>query len=129
MSFFHGNIVGREHLIREYGGLTEFYGLPTKPDLDYFLENFTRYRQVFISVRDHTEPLVTSIGKRPEVFDWIGGLSKIPELSAELSARSGVELPILKNMASTEKPSAPPAMPEIIQSLYYADYKTYGTFF
>jgi len=129
MSFFHGNIVGREHLMREYDGLTEFYGLPTKPSLDYFLDNFVRYRQVFISVRDHTEPLVTSIGKRPEVFDWIGSLSKIPGLVAQLSARSGVDLPLMQEMASTEKPVSQQAgIPEAIRLLYVADYKAYGAF-
>ncbi len=130
MSFFHGNIIGREHLKQEYDGLTEFYDLPTKPGLDYFLENLARYRQVFISVRDHTEPLVTSIGTKPEVFDWIGGLSKIADLAATLSARSGIDLPLLQEMESVENSTPPqPEMPDAVQSLYAADHKVYSAFF
>lgn len=130
MSFYRGNIDGRNHLIAEYGGASEFYGLPTKPRLDYFLENFSRYRQVFISVRDHTEPLVSSIGANPAVFNWIGGLGQLPDLAARLSARAGIELPLLQDMTTVEK--AKPevcAMPDAVQALYAADYEAYGAFF
>ncbi len=130
LSYFHGNIVGRDHLMVEYGGKTEFYGLPTKPGLDYFLVNFVRYRQVFISVRDHTEPLVSSIGANPAVFNWIGGLGQLSDLAAKLSAHAGIELPLLQDMVSAEKPGkVAHDMPIAVQALYAEDYEAYGVFF
>jgi len=130
MSFYRGNIVARDQLMVEHGGATQFYGLPTKPDLGFFLENLTRYRQVFISVRDHTEPLTASIGTDPKLFDWVGGLHQLPDLVAQLSAHTGVELPLLQEMATPNKTNEPtPVMPEAVQALYAADYDVYGQFF
>lgn len=130
LSFYHGNIVARDQLMVEHDGARTFYSLPTKPDLDFFLENLTRYRQVFISVRDHTEPLVSSIGTNSSVFDWVGGLHQLSNLVAKLSAHTGVELPLRKDMATPGKsiPSAP-QMPEAVQVLYAADYEAYGHLF
>ena len=130
LSFYRGNIAGRDHLMAEYDGLKEFYGLPTKPDLDYFLANFTRYRQVFISVRDHTEPLTASIGSNLDVFDWIGGMAQLPDLSAKLSARAGIELPLLQDMVTAGKTKPGDVnIPEAVRALYAADYEAYSAFF
>lgn len=131
LSFYHGNIVAREHLMVEHDGAQTLYGLPTKPELDFFLENLRRYRQISISVRDHTEPLTSSIGTDPSVFDWVGGLDNMPDLVEQLTAHTGVELPLLRDMATpgeaTRKKT--PQMPGAVQALYAADYEIYGKYF
>ena len=129
LSFYHGNIVGRDHLMVEYDGKAEFYGLLTKPDLDYFLENLTRYRQVFISVRDHTEPLVSSIGSDPAIFNWIGGMGQLADLADALSKRTGKKLPLSKDMASPDVAPELSDMPEEFMPLYADDYRLYGQYF
>jgi len=129
VSFFHGNIMTRDQLTKHHSGLEEFYGLRTRPDLAFFIENLERYRQVFITARNHTEPLVSFLGNDLSIFSWIGGLDDLPDLVASLSARTGKYLPVLSEMASPDKPSEILELPEAITALYAADYQYYSQFF
>lgn len=129
LSFFYGNIVARDQLANHHGGVSEFYGLPTKPDLPFFLQNLARYRQVFITARNHTEPVVSYLGADPSLFSWIGGLKDLPGLMEKLEARSGRKLPVLSHMGSPEKPVGLPDLPEDVSNLYIADYRHYSPYF
>lgn len=129
-SFFHGNIEARDQLAKHHDGLDEFYGLPTRPDWGFFLKNLGRYRQVFITARNHTEPVSAFIGGDPKIFSWIGGLADLPDLVQLLSARTGRDLPVLAEMKSPDgKDQDLPTMPEALAELYAGDYRAYGNYF
>lgn len=130
-SFFEGNIVARDELAIQQDGRATFYGLPTRPDWQFFLENLDRYRQLFITVRNHTEPLISFIGNAPERFTWIGPLEDMADLVKKLSAWTGIELPVRADMASPPSTSNDAVAAASIASmnLYARDYEIYGGYF
>ena len=129
VSFYHGNIKTRDQLAKHHAGADEFYGMPTRPELDFFVENLERYRQVFITARNHTEPVTSFLGDDPTIFRWIGGLGTLPDLVALLAARTGKDLPVLSEMASPDRSHEKLDLPEAIIALYAADYQYYSGYF
>lgn len=129
-SYFHGNIVARNHLANHHEGADEFYGLPTRPSWDFFLRNLTRYRQVFVTARNHTEPVSRFLGTDPDLFSWVGGMANLPELVSLIAARTGLDLPVLKEMATPGKPDhQDQALPDDLAAFYSDDLRHYGQYF
>lgn len=130
LSFYRGNIAARDQLAKHHGGSSEFYGLPTRPDQDFFVQNLKRYRQVFITARNHTEPVTSFLGKDPSIFNWIGGLNDLPQLVQQLADRTGKDLPVLSEMASPgAKKHGSETVPDHLEGLYADDYRHYSDYF
>ena len=131
-SFYHGNIVGRGHLVRDTGGKESFYGLSTRPSYEEFLDNFHGYRRTFTTVRNHTDPLAAYVGTDTGLFDWVGGMHQTRELIELLSARSGIKLPEFRDMqagGAAEKPASYSAAEQALMEFYQADYDTFSNWF
>lgn len=131
MSYYFGNIAGRDHLVVETGGKDSFYGLETRPSLASFIDQFDRYRQVFVTVRNHTEPVISFIGRRPEELTWIGNVADLKELIDRLEARTGRTLPRPRDMASPRQAASKDAAQQVepLRRFYAEDYKLYGRWF
>ncbi len=129
-SYFRGNIVARDQLAGHHEGAAEFYGLPTRPEWDFFLHNLTRYRQVFVTARNHTEPVSHFLGTDPNVFSWIGGMANLPELVSLIGARSGLNLPVLNEMTTPGKPAQQnQTLTDKLAEFYADDLRYYGQYF
>lgn len=129
VSYHRGNVEARDHLAVHHDGRDAFYGVPTRPKLDAFLENLIRYRQVFVTARNHTDPLSSFLGNDPTLYNWVGGLHKISDLKVILAARSGIELPDVSEMRSPTPANSLPDMPNELESLYKDDFEIYGRYF
>jgi len=125
-SFFHGNIAKRNHLVLDTEGKESFHGLSTKPSYDEFLDQFEAYRRTFITVRNHTDPLVGFAGMNAGLYDWIGGVEQTQELLGLLEEKTGVELPAISEMRSGAKAEPLSAKEQALQEFYKVDYDTYG---
>lgn len=128
-SFYWGNIIKRDHLVKDTKGFTSFHGLPTKPSYDEFLDRFDAYRGAFTTVRNHTDTLVSFAGDDPDLYDWVGGVKDTHELLTILSEKTGVELPVIDEMRSGLKGGALTQKEEALKSFYAADYAIYGKWF
>lgn len=129
-SFYHGNIAARDQSAKHHDGAAHFYGMPTKPDWETFIGELPRYRQVFITARNHTEPVTSFLGTDPSLFRWLGGLADLPKLVAQLSDHTGQALPLLEEMKSPKKNrSGAPALPNELAPLYQADFAAFGRYF
>jgi len=131
-SFYHGNIAGRGHLVRDTGDKESFYGLTTRPSYEEFLDNFQGYRRTFTTVRNHTDPLAAYVGADTSLFDWVGGMHQTSDLIDLLSARSGIKLPEFRDMQAggkSEKPAGYSAAEQALMEFYQADYDTFSNWF
>lgn len=129
-SFYHGNIAARDQLAKHHDGANHFYGMSTRPDWDTFIADLPRYRQVFITARNHTEPVTSFLGTDASLFSWIGGLTDLPELVGKLSDHTGKKLPLLSEMKSPDgQKKTMPALPADLQPLYAADFDAFGRYF
>lgn len=129
VSYHRGNIIARRQLAAHHNDAAIYYGLPTQPDWDFFIENIARYRQVFVTARNHTDPVSGFLGRDPDVFSWLGGLGDMPALVKALSEKTGSELPVLSDMASPEVTPDLPEIPDPLKALYTDDYRLYGRYF
>ncbi len=129
MSYHHGNIVARDQLAVHHDGRGEFYGVSTRPTWGEFLENLARYRQVFVTARNHTDPVTSFLGNDPSIYSWVGGMNEFPSLVARLSATSGTELPEVSEMRSPSPTKDLPDMPAELEQLYKDDFTVYGRYF
>lgn len=130
-SFYYGNVWARDHLLVDTGGKTSFYGLPTKPDYATFIQNFDAYRRTFITVRNHTEPLVSFAGQDASLFDDIYALKDVDKLIKKLSDDLGVSLSFNQEMKSPESVPSDEILTEeqALKDMYRADYAIYGKWF
>lgn len=129
-SYYRGNIVARDQLAYHHEGAAEFYGLPTRPSWDFFMQNLHRYRQVFVTARNHTEPVSNFVGKDPSVFSWIGGMENLAELVGLIATRSGVDLPVLNEMTTPGKSAQQnQALTDELAEFYADDLRYYGQYF
>lgn len=129
VSYHRGNIEARDHLAVHHEGKDAFYGVPTRPTLDAFLKDLVRYRQVFVTARNHTDPVSSFLGTDAGRYSWIGGLKDISELKANLAARSDVSLPDVSEMRSPTSASDLPDLPDELTGLYKDDFAIYGRYF
>ena len=130
-SYYDGNIMKRGHLVRDTGGKNAHYGLKTKPDYGEFIDNFHAYRRTFLSVRNHTDPLVGFAGNDPSLFDWIGEVRETGDLISYLSDVTGMTLPNLHDMRSTESSqfTAPSNAERALLAFYADDIEAYERWF
>ena len=129
VSYHRGNILARNQLAVHHENAAAYYGLPTRPEWDFFVQHIDRYRQVFVPARNHTDPVSGFLGHEPSVFSWLGGLSDMPALVKLLSEKTTIELPVLSDMASPDVVAELPDIPEELMSLYADDYRLYGQYF
>ncbi|MBL4790772.1 MAG: sulfotransferase family 2 domain-containing protein [Kordiimonadaceae bacterium] len=131
-SYYFGNIEERDQLKIDVGGKDSFYGLSTKPSYDEFLDRFMAYRRVFITVRHHTEPATSYAGSDAGLFDKIGSVRKLAEVTEYLSDLTGVSLPLVHDMQtkrSKTKPEGFSAAEQSLQKFYARDYSVFGEWF
>lgn len=129
-SFYQGNIVGRDHLVRDTDGKERFYGLNTKPSYEEFLADFHGYRRTFLTVRNHTDPLTRYVGGDVGAFDWIGNVRETDVLIDQLSERTGAALPQLHDMqAGTRQVPSPATAERDLETFYADDYTAFGAWF
>lgn len=129
VSYHQGNIVARDQLAVHHDGASEFYGVSTRPSWDAFMKNLNRYRQVFVTARNHTDPVVSFLGKDPGRYSWVGGMADLPALVSILSEKTGKNLPKLAEMASPKPASDLPEMPAEHVALYKDDFEVFGRYF
>jgi len=130
-SYYNGNIIKYGHLVRDTGGKDTHYGLKTKPDYSEFIDHFHAYRRTFLSVRNHTDPIVGFVGDDLSLFDWVGGVQETGGLIAHLSEITGMALPRLHDMQSTWKGRLkdPSSAEGALLEFYAADIKAYEGWF
>lgn len=127
-SFYHGNICGRDALVKDTGGRDHFYGLPTKPSYDLFIARLEDYRRVFVPVRQHLLPITQLVGEDKDYFDWVGKVEDISKLSKFISDHLGRELKPTHDMKSSALDRHQPLTPiefEIADRYYSADYNNF----
>ncbi len=128
-SFYHGNILKRDHLVRDTGGKKTFYGLATKPTYQEFLSNFDAYRRTFITVRNHTDEITSFIGKKVSDYDFIVPVRNLSELKQKLTEDTGIELPDLHDMKSGMNNPEETQAEQALKKFYKTDYEIYGSYF
>lgn len=62
------------------------------PDLETFIERLDLYQEHSPSIRHHTAPQITFLGRDPGYFDRIYAMKELPQMVAELEARTGLQL-------------------------------------
>lgn len=127
-SYYHGNIVGRDHLVVDTGGRNSFYGLPTKPDYDTFIGNFDAYRRTFITARNHTDPVTAFVGTDASLFDTVTTLSGLPDALADLSEKLGTPLSVPHDM-KTNGEQTRGGSNDLLEEFYSRDYEVFGDHF
>ncbi|WP_262692302.1 sulfotransferase family protein [Kordiimonas aestuarii] len=130
-SYYRFNLVFTDDLSKEVGKRESFMGLRLQPTYDQFLKNLHRYRQVFPTLRAHTNPLSDIAGDDPSVYDWVGLVARMDELRAKLSEKTNTAIPAIhnfhsKNMVALEPT---PALEEQVRPLCARDYEIYGCYF
>ena len=104
-------------------------GLPTKPDINTFVENLSFYRKNCSSILHHTRPQTAFLGDDPNFYSKIYPINSIDsELWADLSKITGETIPApLKRMQTG---GSNESIGEVtsdnlayIENLYAADYK------
>ena len=128
-SFYHGNILNREYLVEDTKGKTSFYGLSTRPSYPEFLSKFDAYRRVFITVRNHTNPIVGFGGKNASNYDHIITIDEVSQLQTNIADKLGVETPIVHEMKSGVEVVELSEEELALKSFYDADYAVYGDYF
>lgn len=128
-SFYWGNIIKRDHLVRDTEGLENFHGLPTKPGYEEFLDRFEAYRGAFTTARNHTDSLVSFAGEDAGLYNWVGSVKETPELLAILSKESGISMPAIDEMRSGDQGGPLSEKEEALKSFYAADYAAFGRWF
>ncbi len=106
-SYWQKNIVEAESLKHEAGEKSSYYGLSTAPTYKEILENFQRYRNVFRDFRHHTDSLFGFLGKDWSYLNHIYEMSGVSDAIREISRRSKVDIPTIRNMRSRESKSEP----------------------
>lgn len=129
-SYYHGNIIGRDHLVVDTGGRESFYGLSTNPDYETFIKNLDAYRRTFIVVRNHTDPITAFAGTDPSLYDTITTLNGLQDALSALSEKLGTPLSVSHDMKTTGHASPrQPALDDAALSDFYAqDYESFGRF-
>ncbi|MCJ9428145.1 sulfotransferase family 2 domain-containing protein [Kordiimonas marina] len=130
-SYYRFNLVFTNDLSKEVPGRETYFGLDLQPDYDTFLKHLPRYRQIFRTLRAHTNRLSDIAGHDPAIFDWIGTVRAMDELRARLSAQSGVDIPPIHNFRSHEMATIEPnqALEAQAREQYGADYAAFGQYF
>gem|GEM_PF-6463403 len=131
-SYYFGNIEERDQLKIDVDGRDSFYGLSTKPTYDEFLDRFMDYRRVFITVRHHTEPVTSYAGADATMFDKVGSVKKLADVTEYLSDLTGISLPLVHDMqtkASKTKPVGFSVAEQSLQKFYARDYSAFGDWF
>ncbi|WP_417456256.1 sulfotransferase family 2 domain-containing protein [Kordiimonas sp.] len=130
-SYYRFNLVFTNDLSKEVEGRDTYLGLKLQPSYDEFLSNLTRYRQVFRTLRAHTNGIADIAGTDASIFDWIGPVKAMDSLRAHLSEKVGVDIPAIHNFRSKDmakiEPSA--ALEEEARERYARDYEVYGAYF
>lgn len=128
-SFYHGNVIARDHLVRNAEGRDSFYGLSTKPHVEEFVENFERYRRVFITVRNHTEPLLSFLGDDPTIYHWIGPATDVGRLIQAIGDHAGVRLEVPNEMRTPANSQSDTARFDRLMPFYSRDQQIFGRYF
>ena len=124
-SYYHGNIIGRDHLIVHTDRRENFYGLPTKPDYETFIKNYDAYRRTFIVVRNHTDPITAFAGSDPSLYDTITTLNGLQDALSALSEKLGIPLALPHDMQSNRR-QAPSHVELSLKEFYSEDYQVFG---
>lgn len=130
-SYYRFNLCFTNDLAKEFGERERYLGLALQPDYDEFLKNLPRYRQVFRTLRAHTNALADIAGGDPSVYDWVGTVRDMADLRAALSERTGVAIPEIHNFRSKDMATITPdaALEDQARAAYARDYEVYGQFF
>ncbi|TNE63485.1 MAG: hypothetical protein EP335_09430 [Alphaproteobacteria bacterium] len=130
-SYYRFNLVFTNDLSKEVPGRETFLGLPLQPDYDTFLRHLDRYRQVFRTLRAHTNAITDIAGTDAGLYHWIGSVGDMAALRAKLSERAGVAIPEIHNFRSAEMAAIVPDadLEAAARERYAADYTVYGNWF
>lgn len=132
VSYFQGNIIERKQLVVLNEGKSSFYGLPTMPTWEFFLDHFHEYRRMFIVVRHHVEPTVTRIGGELDRFSWIGSVAQLDGKINELRDRLGMaHIQNVRQMTRKDKPefAFSTAHQDMLDRFYQDDYALLQQYF
>ncbi|MCK0069048.1 sulfotransferase family 2 domain-containing protein [Kordiimonas laminariae] len=128
-SFYHGNILKREHLVSDTNGKDSFYGLSTRPKYQEFLSKFDAYRRTFITVRNHTNPVISFAGKNASNYDHIIPITEVTQLQATIAEKLGIKMSPVHEMKSDVDVVELSEEELALKPFYKADYEVYGSRF
>lgn len=110
--------------------LLEERGLNANPTLDEFIKNLEAYRSVKKSIKKHTDPLVSFLGKDPSFYHLILDMKEISRVGALRLALTG-EKATIRRMQKDGPPMGVEVLNseqrELIRSFYADDYRSYKT--
>jgi hypothetical protein len=130
-SYYRFNLCFTNDLAKEFGARDSYLGLALQPDYREFLQKLPRYRQVFRTLRAHTNALADIAGEDCGVYDWIGSVRNMADLRAALSEKTGVAIPAIHNFRSKDMATFTPdaALEDKVRATYARDYEAFGQFF
>ena len=137
-SYHRFNILHAGDLVKSFAGAvdagrTRYMGLELRPDYGTFLAKLTRYRQVFPTLRAHTNAISDIAGTDPGIYDWVGPVTQMDDLRHELEVRSGVSIPAIHNFQTSDKATLATdhdqQLEDKVRDFYALDYEVYGHYF
>lgn len=99
LSYYEGNIIERDQLVKDVSGKTQFFGLPTKPTFEIFLKHFDAYRRIFMVVRHHTAPFHIFSGADLSRYTHVRAMGDLDGLIERLSLVHSLDKPSGRPMA------------------------------
>lgn len=101
-------------------------GLDPRPDADTFFRNIDLYRELFGTIRHHTQPMRDFIGADLSAFDKVYPIEKLSEVEAEIGRRVGkpVQMPSRQRSGKSARfTDLSPEAQEALLALAMPDYE------
>ncbi len=134
-SYYNKNIVEEDSLNFELGLSAKqnnvFYGLPTRPDFDYLVDNIWDYCLVFNDVLHHILPQAAYVKKISD-YDAIFDVSSLDEMISEVSSFLGLNYngPAPRKMVPKIKSNSTfSEQDEFLKTIYLDDYSLLKEFY
>jgi hypothetical protein len=107
-------------------------GLSTRPGLEEFLRNLSRYKLVSRVIRPHFRPLSYFLGNDPSWFSRIYDISEVDELAGDVQARTGRSIRLRhmnRNTSNDPWGEVTPAVRVRVHDIFREDMTLYGAYF
>ncbi|MSU88404.1 hypothetical protein GE300_02080 [Rhodobacteraceae bacterium 2CG4] len=124
VSGFRNKILDGQLERLENGPVVRDSTLPSRPDIDAFLENFDQYMARSGMLKRHFRPMSFYLGRNLRWFDHVYRLEQFATLEAFLDARIGAKIafPHKKKKDDRAEITLTPAQQARVREIYRADY-------
>lgn len=103
LSYFKKNILETSTLRRQANKQSMYFGLPTVPEVNFFVSNLKKYQYLYRNVIHHTFPIGSYMHKDKDFYDDVYDIKQISELEKLLKKRLNIKKNLKQDLKTKGK--------------------------